>query len=830
MMRIMVKKIFREIWRNKFRSLSIIIVVTVSLALLVGLRSGNPILFDTYDLNMKEFNVADGTFTFSEPIDEGNITAIQNNQTLLSEAKIDLIEGRILYLTEITYKGEKFKAVVIGIKYPNSLNQLVIEEKADDITDENKILDSDTSCLIETRFAGHNLDIIGQDVQLNDILTLNFQGTDVNFTVKGIAQDSYYTYLVDEVSKMPLLGSLAVVWINIDRAQELLGLGATEVNQVLFTVQERFDKDMILSATDELTDYFTTNNISPSSIKFVIYDETDEYKMFISDAGAVDKTGTIFGLIGLIICTVIILNTISKLVNAQRKNIGLFLAMGSKKREIIFHYVGITFVLSTIGVVLGIPFALLLAIGMAKMVMRMYGFHLIAMSLPLKEFIIGAVVTLSVCLLSSVLSAWPITRASPREAMTVAFTRIKVVGKTFAEKLFGWIPLFRSSIHMIVPLREVFLKKKKSLITLLALTTSMIFLVNSFAMVYNIVDVMMANFDEYNTYDVQVTLKNPVPINKVTTFMHDNSLTALKGISHYEVFINSYTKIVRDNELLSWTQIACYQENSSIRNYHIIEGDITDKTELGTHSILLGQAIASKYEINIGDKIDIGIIGNYSVEVVGIVGELIDYAVLWTFESFQESGANAYFGLPYNWINGIVFNVKDDADLKAIRKTFEDNFAIDFWTESSTARESTLALMESMLGLFSIFLGVGIGIGVLFSFQAMYMAFVDRHRDFIAFKAMGTKNKYIKRMIFWENAILSLFSLLLTVPLGYLTYRWSVDYMLEESFYMPYSIPWFTWPIILILSSLSIWLATGRLMVKVKKINLTDELRQTGVT
>ncbi|MCG3222747.1 MAG: ABC transporter permease, partial [Candidatus Heimdallarchaeota archaeon] len=460
---------------------------------------------------------------------------------------------------------------------------------------------------------------------------------------------------------------------------------------------------------------------------------------------------------------------------------------------------------------------------------KLYGYHQIDLSIPTMEFVYAGVITLITCIACSILSAWTITKVTPREAMATSFTRIKKVSKTIAERIFGWIPIFKP-IHMIVPLREVFLKKKKSLITILALITSMIFLVNSLAMVYNMFDIMIANFDEYNTYDVQIILENPVNVGYINQFLKNDNIEVLKDINHHEIFINVYTKIIHNGELLSWTELVCYQENSTLRSFNVIEGSVTQKSDLSNKTILLGTAIAGKYDLKLNDEIDLGILGNYSVEIIGLVGELIDYSVLWTYEAFQESGASIYFGLLNNWVNGIMFTVNENANLNKIRDEFEEQFEIAFWIESETAKNSTLAFMEAMLGMMVVLLGIGILIGILFSFQSMYVAFLDRQKDFLSFKAMGTKNKYIRRIVFWENAILSLFSLILTIPIGYVTYWWTLDYMLEDKFYIPTSIPWFAWPLVLIISLLALWLATSRLLRKIRKMNLADELRQAGAT
>ena len=826
-MKILTKKLFREIWRNKFRSISIVLVIAISIALLSGLRAGQPVLFNTYELNQEYYNVADGIFSFSEPLGNTNVSTIVTNSSFLDEFSIDRVESRIYFFTEILFKGEMFPAAVIGVNFPNQLNQLVIEEKSSEIGDESTILDSNTSCLVETHFAGRAAKFLGQNVSLNDEISITFPEETTNFTIKGIAQDSYYSYIVDEVTNLPLFGNMAIIWINLQTAQNFLYEGQNMVNQLLFTVDERFNREMILTAADGITSYLASNGISPNTLKFVLFDETAEYKMFESDVGAVDKMGTIFGILGLIISIVIIFNTLSKMINAQRKNIGLFLSMGSKKSKILLHYSSITLILSSFGVIIGIPLAYGIAIGMTKLTTAMYGFHQIALTIPILEFVYGGVITITICFLTSIFSALSITSVTPKEAMSTAFTRIKTTGKSVAERMLGWIPLFKS-IHMIVPLREVFLKKRKSLITILALITSMIFLVNSLAMVSNIFVVMTDNFEEYNAYDVQVVFETPVSINNIKNFMEESNPEVLDGVDTYEVFVGIYTKIIHNNELLSWTELVCFQENSSLRNFNVIEGEFENNADLDNETVLLGNSIAGKYDVKIGDEIEIGILGNYSVTVSGLVGELIDYAVMWTYESFQENNANHLFGIPDNWVNGVIFTINDEADLQAIHEEFGDRFNIAMWSESEKVRESVYGMMEAVLGIMILFLGIGILIGVIFSFQSMYMAFVDRHQDFLSFKAMGTKTKYLRNMIFWENAILSTISLILTIPIGYLTYVWSMDYIMGDSFYMPTTIPGYAWPIALLISLFSILLATLRLMRKIKKMNLADELRQSG--
>ena len=405
--------------------------------------------------------------------------------------------------------------------------------------------------------------------------------------------------------------------------------------------------------------------------------------------------------------------------------------------------------------------------------------------------------------------------------MTVVFTRIKITGKTVFEKLFGWFPFFRP-LHMHVPLREVFLKKKRTFITIFALATSALFLIDSFALSYQMVAIIVQNFNNYYAYDVEVVLTQPTDISYISSFMQVNGT----DITHSELFVSLYPQIYKDGKFLNWVELRCYQENSTMRNYHVIKGSSKSKNDLTPSTILIGQTIASKYDIELGDKLTFGM-ANYSVTVKGLVGELIDTSLLWTLEAFQQSNISFLFGMQNDQVNGIVFNIAPDTDVEKLREIFQENFDISSWTLSKTAKAATLAMMEAFLGFLSMFILVGLAIAVIFSFNSMYIAFTDRQMDFISFKAMGIKPRFLRKMVFWENAILVVIGMFITIPLGMAFYSWSIDYMIGTRFYMPKTIPWWHWIIILALMLVSLFLATWRLMRRYNKMYLPDVLRQT---
>lgn len=818
-MKIFNKKVIREIKGQKFRSILIIGVIAISLALLTGMRIVKPMLYDTLDLNLVKNNVADGRFTFSSPIPEQNAIDISKNATLLAQSNISDIEGRGFFYTELTYKNSKFPAIVIGVDYPNRLNQLQIEKTLEG-KNKTDVLDSGDSCLIETRFAGS---FLGQSVNLGDNVSVNFGlGGIKNLTTTGVAQDSDYLYVVDPASGMTLLGNLAVIWIQLDVFQDYVFGGLPLINQILFTVDNRLDKNMTIGASDELVKAFIYEGIEPSTIQFTIFDETQDRTFFDADAGSSDKFGDIFGAIGIIICAVMIFNTLNRIVQSQKKNIGLFLAMGSPRRKIIGHYIKITMILAVLGSIFGTILGYLMGFGMMQMVTQIYSLHYYSFQVDWMIFIYGSAIMLAVAFAFSALSAYPITKTTPREAMSAVFNRIVVKGKTFFERLFGWIPVFKP-IHMHIPLREIFLRKKRTVITIFAILTSMMILVVSIGMFWNMSTQLNDNYNLYNTYDVKIVLKGPVTGDDINNIL--NNASKYSEIESHEKFISMYTRLNKDDKFLTWTELNCYQEDSSLRKFNVIKGDIKSKQDLNATTILIGQSIASKYDLEVGDTIEIGLIGNYSVTIGGLVGELIDYNIFWTTESFNSDNISAYYGFPKGYSNGILLKVDKSADLDDLRVKLEKDFEISNWEESSRSRQSIETLLNSMMEMIYTFILVGVLIEVMFSFSSMYMAFIDRMDDFISLKAMGVKNGTILKMVFWENTILSVFSLILAVPFGNWVFRESMLYMMGKRFYFKMTLPLETWVIVFLLSCISIYFATRRLMKTFKKLNLPDELR-----
>ena len=124
---------------------------------------------------------------------------------------------------------------------------------------------------------------LGQDISLNENVTVNFDTGSVDLTVKAVAADIDFMYMVDPESQMSLFGQLAVVWIDIDVLRGIIAGGMEMYNQLLFTVEDRLNKDMTFDSADALTLKFAEFGMDVSTLQFTIFDESPDRVFYEAD-------------------------------------------------------------------------------------------------------------------------------------------------------------------------------------------------------------------------------------------------------------------------------------------------------------------------------------------------------------------------------------------------------------------------------------------------------------------------------------------------------------------------------------------------------------------
>jgi putative ABC transport system permease protein len=459
-LKILTRKIFREIRRNKFRSIVIILTVTITITLGIGLLN----VKDSYDATIaahyENLNNADLRIRLDEFIPASNLSDWMTAPTI-SDGKIEDLEGRIFIYASINHLNEDFKAYIIGVNFSiNEINKLEL------VTGN---LPSDSSqVLIDKHFRSVLLGGVHTEL-IDDSITIKYGSISENFTISGMVIDSDYLYPVDEQTNYAEFGGkLPIVYVPLQELQTFLGVDG--INEVLVKTEDRSH------VANQVADQVLTNIIGSERIRKVIYwDEAPDYVFFYID-NPHDKVGLLFGIFGLIAGSTAIYNSLSKLVAAQRSHIGLYGALGAKKREVFSHYLGFGVVLSLIGIIVGWIGAGLISTLAVNVRGEWHGFTVIKVGFDPILWFGGSIFALFVIAFFSLLATLPVLQLTPREAMVAPYSKSQLGEVPFLEKVLKRLGVFRR-LNTKIPLRTVFMNKKRSLATMIAVATSMIILI-----------------------------------------------------------------------------------------------------------------------------------------------------------------------------------------------------------------------------------------------------------------------------------------------------------------------------------------------------------------
>lgn len=817
-MKIMTKKVLREFRFNKFRSISIVVTVALSVAFLVGLNAALQSMNASLEKNHEIFNNAEVRIRYPTFLNSSSVTELPDLEDM-QRAGVIAVEGRIFLYSEVEYKDKTYTAYWIAINSTedkqNEINKL-IAKKGDNFISSNE------NVLVEAHFG---LGLLGPGVDLEDELTIKYGGiVEESLEISGVVSDSDYYYVANELTSMPEFGNLCVFYTSLKKAQDLLGIN-NSVNEILVKTEER-----TTNAADRASQAITRHFGDDANTKVIRYDETADKEMFNADAGPMDKMGFVFGFFGLVCAAIVIYNSLSKMVISQRTYIGLFGALGSKKRDLIFHYIYFGLILGIIGVIIGLILSLGVAYGMGLLVTYIYFWETLEIVVDPLTYLLGSVITLSVVAFFSAISALPSLRLTPREAMQPPYSIAQRGSEPIVEKILRNIPGFRSLVSRI-PLRTVFMKgnRRRTISTVSAIAISMIILVGSWGMFYNMMDQLNRNYNIYQKFDVNFITTNIISESDAIEWIENNidGIDIVEGYIYTEVWVSTDEIEADDDEALRF-ELQAFHQDTVLREYGIGAGE----GQFSSNECLIGKIAANELDINVGDTINISSTGWKEVEVTGIVQELMDNSIIWTVEAIQSN--ENLLGFADDYVNGIAFTFKENADPEEIKEEIlvqfqTDTYTVAVYNSNKEAYESLERLLETLMGLLFAFIAFGILLLSLFTFSAMSLAMMDRELEFLALRAQGIQRRKILWIITLENLIYGLFGFIVGIPICLGSLRWAFDYIMPD-FYIPVNLPLEIWSVVAGIIFFSVFLSSVLIAWKVLRTSMPDFLRNRMIS
>ncbi|MHA1911787.1 MAG: ABC transporter permease [Candidatus Kariarchaeaceae archaeon] len=749
------RKIFRELWGMKWRSMLII----SSIAFAIGPYGGFALveeniyasLWDTYD----QLDYEDASFKFFNYV---NAEVLENLTKEIDN--IEVFDSRLSIVSSIKVDGDDFNSQFIGIN--RSRRPLVNNFKLEDgeFFDQNSI----NEVIIETHFASK------QKLGVGDYLSVVYGNYSASLKICGVAFSPEYKYVVNPNSGLPEIGTFCPIWIPLDVLQEvlveLLGYQDNLINEFLIKV---IDNNSLDETINEVKTYLSSLGLEIAATRGD--DELDQHFMEV-DVGLISEFGLAMGLITLLVAVFIIYDSLVKLIISQRKIIGIMRALGASKWKVINHYMIYGLILTVLGSILSLPIGYLFLVMMRNIYLELIGLPFVTTVFRIEPFIFPIFLGLSVSLFSCFIAAYKSSTILPKDAMSAATVTSSFGRKTFAEKIIE--PISKKNKYSLkIPIRHVFNRRRRTLLSIITIALSMLMIIATLGSLDSIIKQVDVYYDENLPYDLEGILITPINASTI-----ENQLEQIEGIDKAEGMVRQ--EVVLNSQLANKsTSLGAYTEGSTMRNYHFKEG------ELNQGQIILGTVLARELNISINEQLVITTKGyggidhvNNSFIVSGILAELIDTEVFMLLEDAQS-----FLGLGTN-VTSVAMTLKTNNRQETIEKIIEEELPFATIIDIKRTKESVMDLMQGILEVMYLIVFGGIIILITFSLNAIVLDIIEREAEFVNLRTGGASTGKIAKIIGLQIMIILIAVMILQGPIGHYSTKWINQKVVTKLFYV----------------------------------------------
>lgn len=752
----------RDFKDHKIQFLSIFLMALIGVYAFTGISGEAVGLVDVSTKYYEDTNLADG-WIYGEDIDKDIFSDIKGMEQI-KDAQREMVVS-----TVANYSSDpEITLHIIEGKQKISTFHLF---KGKDFDENDK-----EGIWIDKRFAdGRNLDI-------GDKITLKFDGKEVSKTIKGIMYSPEYVYYIQEGSLLPDFSQVGYAYMpskgaNFDIEYNTITLDAYEE---LDEKDFKADMEETLGQKAYVQFVHRDNNVGIKTLQ----DEISQHQMFSG----------IFPSIFVLVSLLTLVTTMSRVISAQRIQIGTLKAMGYSNRTIILHYLSYGFVLSLTGSIIG------LVLGPMTIPYLFYPTMSSTYSLPrwgpswdISFFAVaGMMVLFSVAV--SYISVKSISDENPAE--TIRPKAPKLVSSGLIERTKIWK---RFSFNERWNYRDAKRNKIRAIMSIFGVFACALLVMSAFGMVDSINDVEDWQYNQVYNFNSKLILDE-----NITDSQLDNILEETNGEGIMEEAIElKYKGNKKTGTLTVLNQSEFYRVTDNNRNY----------IELDPDGIAISDRMAEVLGLEVGDKVRWHVAGNpkwIDSEITETYSIPFGQGMIMSPKTFEKEG-----GDDYNYSANVVLS----------KENVKENYTgVNSITTREDIRSGWSIMTEPMDMMVSILTTFAIVLAVVVLYNLGLLSFTEIQRELATLKVLGFNSKSLRRLLLTQNLWFSTIGFLLAIPGAYLLMGVMMG-STGDDYCFPINI--YLWNFVLsfiITFGLSV-LVNLAFSFKIKKVNMVESLK-----
>ena len=740
----LLKAIVRDIYHRKTRSFTIFISISIIIIFPVGFINSGSSLGISLANESNDSNLAHLEIFFPSVTN----TTIQEINNMTNPVAID---GRIRITGIIDNKlvnGQKQEVFIIA--YP-----------------ENKTPDVNIPKIVQAPFSGWNLANLttGKCAILESFA--QYMGIKLGDTIqlKGNNKVVYenVTAFVTSVEFMSynLLGN-GVVYVSYQDALQMSGLNINfpqmQFNDVVmyFGSSDTITTDFLKEKVALIQDKYENSTNPLTQPAFIWFTQKSSVRASLADGTVL--VGEYLGgaaSFAILVTGFVIYIIMNRYVQEEKKLIGVYQAFGFSKTEIVFIYLGRTFLISLGSILFGTAGAWMVLDVIVTTLANLWGITEITLTFNPAILLLFWFLTIATSTLFAVIPAYQVANLTPHESLR----EIKRIGLTGKGRLSRWTNKLPSVPKM--SFRTLSRNRVRTILTVIAIISSMalsIALLSALSSVNYTVD----NYFEHTMVN-DGRIEYFKPQNNTELSYIRNQTGVLVAEPNYYYMTNPLKDIsevveVRGIEENSTTYIPDFLEKDPNFTFEYPNGNYTNYA-------LVSERVMKKLDLQVGDNLSViwkpggNLYKNLTFKIGGMIRDLeYSVGVYVNINYLRDHLQN-----PDNYFTSITIKLNNSIDKKAFMNTQLNRSQISYVNYIETIRGRVDRIINSQIFIVSITVLLGFMVSFISVFNTQYIQLIERDRDISIMLAFGYSRTYFLLEFLTEIIILVPISVVLSI-------------------------------------------------------------------
>ncbi|WP_166244762.1 ABC transporter permease [Paenibacillus turpanensis] len=768
-------KLIRDIRHSIGQFVAFVLVIAVGAFFYAGLVTYSDNLSAYSEDYFKKHNLSDLTVYYDQ-ISKNDVAGLGKIEG------IKKIEGRYTFDATHAFGSGKASLNIHSIPVQNDINTPTIIE--------GKLPTKKNEIILDSHYAAaHQIDV-------GDQILIGMDERNITFTVSGLAENVEYVKKNDIQDHK----NDGFAYMAEETIPEIAG--GFFYNETMIDAKEGYNIDSLGKSIEEQSKQKQLAYVSQVS-----KERTFSYSKINETIYNNKLMSKVIPFVLFVIEAIILFLAMSRMIDSQRKQVGIMKALGVKNRAIMLHYMGYPVLVSMIGSILGFVIANLVFVPfVTASSARSYSVPDITFSLSVYSVIPPMLFSSAFGILSCYVSGRAIIRENAAQAMRPKPP--KSMKKLFIERVPGLWSRLPYSTKLI--LRNIGLNKQKALASSVGVVVSAVLLITAFGTQTALIKVA-DQIEEVHHYDLRVDYSMG------TTADQMKLPTGMKN----SYFLTTYPiEFIKDGQKENAALVVTEKENHLI---HFFD-EYGKRIPLEKHGVLVPKSYADKYDVVIGDTIQIQFTApeleqkTAAMKVLHISTQYSNPSFYCTPEYIKSLGINES-------PTSLVVEAKSSEDIPGLRHFFEQDHRVDTIADKNDLKRSAEYILKQNSFIFIMFIisAVILSFGAIYTISSINM--YERNRELATLKVLGYPKHKINRLIFSENFILTTFAVIVALPISLYVFELITSVLSSSHQQIPDQLHISVISVAIILAYVLTLLCNLLLRNKVAKINMIESLK-----